>query len=374
MKVALIGTTAQCVLGFRADLISALVADGKKVYAFALDYTEASRKQVESLGATPIDYQFSRSGLNLVADLLNTFKLAAKLKKIAPDLVLSYFSKPVIFGTFAAFLAGVERRVGMLEGLGHVFTTGPQGVSIKRRWLKRVQICLYRLCFPLLERLIVLNQDDLAELCEKHKLKVKKASVLGGIGLRLCDYPYSLPTTAPVTFIFVGRLLAEKGINDYVSAARLVKARYPTARFVILGGIDVSNPGGLSSLAAKQLVHDGIVAHPGHVDNVTDWIAAASVFVLPSYYREGVPRSTQEAMAIGRPIITTDMPGCRDTVVEGENGFLVPPWSPECLAERMVYFLEQPDRIVSMGLASYTIARDRFDESKINRQLLEYLT
>ncbi|MNF75832.1 N,N'-diacetylbacillosaminyl-diphospho-undecaprenol alpha-1,3-N-acetylgalactosaminyltransferase [compost metagenome] len=371
MKIALVGTTAACVLGFRADLIGALVKEGHQVFAFALDYDTDTRAKVRQLGAEPVDYEFSRAGLNPLGDLVNTFKLSRQLKHIAPDIVFSYFAKPVIFGTLAAKLAGVKRRLAMLEGLGYVFTEQPGGASLKARLLKKIQVFLYRASFPFLERLVFLNKDDCADLVERYRIKVSTVSVLGGIGLKLSDYPYSTPPKSPVSFIFIGRLLAEKGVNEFVEAARLVKAQCADAQFVMLGGLDETNPGGLNADGVRSLIDEGLVDHRGHVEDVVSWITDSSVFVLPSY-REGVPRSTQEAMAVGRAVITTDVPGCRDTVVNGVNGFIVPPWSAKDLAEKMMYFINNPDQIETMGLQSYKIAQHDFDAAIVNQRLMGY--
>lgn len=176
-----------------------------------------------------------------------------------------------------------------------------------------------------------------------------------------------------ISFVFIGRLLAEKGIHQYIAAARIVKKKYPEAMFIVLGGVDKDNPGGLSVDALAHLVESGILIHPGHVPNVCEWIAKSSIFVLPSYYREGVPRSTQEAMAMGRPVITTDVPGCRETVIDGVNGFLIPPWAPEKLAEKMFFFIEAPHEVEAMGRESYRIAQELFDAKKVNKKLLSYL-
>ncbi|UVE44003.1 glycosyltransferase family 4 protein [Pseudomonas chlororaphis] len=371
MKIALVGTTAACVLGFRADLIGALVKDGHQVFAFALDYCVETRAKVKQLGAEPVDYVFSRAGLNPLGDLINTYKLSRLLKKIAPDIVFSYFAKPVIFGTLAAMLAGVKRRLAMLEGLGYVFTEQPGGASFKVKLLRKIQVFLYRLSFPFLERLIFLNKDDRVDLVEKNRINVSEVSVLGGIGLKLSDYPYSVPPKDPVSFIFVGRLLAEKGVNEFVGAARLVKAQCGNAKFVMLGGLDESNPGGLTAEGVRTLINEGLVDHRGHVDDVVSWLSASSIFVLPSY-REGVPRSTQEAMAVGRAVITTDVPGCRDTVVNGVNGFVVPPWSAKDLAEKMMFFINNPDQIEIMGLQSHRMAQQDFDAAIVNERLMSY--
>jgi len=371
MKIVLMGTTAACVLGFRADLIKTLVGKGNQVFAFALDFDDDTRAKVRALGALPVDYVFSRTGLNPLGDIINTYKLVKLLKVISPDIVFSYFSKPVIFGTLAAVMAGVKRRIGMLEGLGYVFTERPEGVALKGRLLKFIQVFLYRVSFPFLERLIFLNKDDPVDLVEKYKIKVSKVSVLGGIGLNLSNYPYTVPPVEPISFIFVGRLLAEKGVNEFIQAARLVKRKSPSTRFVMLGGLDESNPGGLTSNGVRALISEGLVDHRGHVDDVAGWLASSSVFVLPSY-REGVPRSTQEAMAIGRPVITTDVPGCRETVIDGLNGFIVPPWSAQALAEKMIHFINNPTQIEAMGLQGFKIAQKNFDVRLVNERLMSY--
>lgn len=372
MKLALIGTTAGCVLGFRADLIQALVDRGDEVYAFAIDYDAASRAKVRAFGAVPVDYSFSRAGLNPLSDMLNTLKLTRTLKTLAPDVVLTYFAKPVIFGTLAARLAKIPKCLGMLEGLGFLFTVGPNGQSRKVRLLKRIQVALYKLSIPRLDCLIFLNPDDRHDLVGRYTINVRDTFVLGGIGLNLADYPLAAPVFEPVRFLFIGRLLAEKGVNEFVGAARRVKAMHPTAEFVLLGGLDNENPGGLSQATLDRLTTDGIVIYPGFVEDVRDWLARSSVFVLPSY-REGVPRSTQEAMAMGRAIITTDVPGCRQTVEQGVNGFIVPPWSETALAEKMCHFIENPGAIEEMGQQSHRLATDRFDARVVNQRLVQRL-
>lgn len=372
MKFTIIGTTAASILGFRCDLILSLVQQGYQVYTFATDFTPAQKQQVIALGAIPVDYKLSRAGLNPLADLKTLLQLKRLLKDIQPDIVFSYFSKPVIYGTLAAALAKVPRRIAMLEGLGFVFTDQPAGPSLKTKLIRRIQVMLYRVAFRFADRVIFLNPDDPVDLLERYKIKTRNVSVLGGIGLNLADYPYSPAPSEPVRFIFIGRLLAEKGVNEYITAAQLVRQRYPDAEFVMLGGLDEANPGGLTRIELDTLIAQGAVIHLGHVDNVGEWLANSSVFVLPSY-REGVPRSTQEALAIGRAVITTDVPGCRETVVDGVNGFFVPPWSSEQLAEKMIRFIEQPELIEQMGKESYRIAQEKFDAQEVNERLVGML-
>jgi len=374
MKVIFIGTVASSFYGFRADLIRTLLKKGHQVYAFTSEYTAEDLKKIEKLGATPITYTLNRGGLNPLADIIATYQLSKKIKAINPDLVFSYFSKPVIFGTLAAKLAKAPRVVGMLEGLGYTFTEQPEGLSKKTQLIKKIQVFLYKIALPQLDQLIFLNPDDPKDLLEKYAINVKKVEVLGGIGLNLQDYPYQPLSNIhlPLKFLFIGRLLKEKGIHEFVQAAKLVKKIYPDTEFTVLGAIDHHNLGALQQTELDSLISSNIIQYPGHVSNIKDWFADSHVFVLPSY-REGVPRSTQEAMAIGRAVITTDVPGCRETVVDGVNGFLVPKWNPEALAEKMIYFIENPEQIQVMGAESYKIAVEKFDAEKVNQRLVNIL-
>ncbi|TXD97487.1 glycosyltransferase family 4 protein [Psychrobacter frigidicola] len=373
MKIILIGTVASSFLGFRSDLIKEIIARGHHVYAFTSEYSINELKEIEGLGAIPVTYKLSRGGLNPIADIKATHSLTKKIKMIAPDLVFSYFSKPIIFGTLAAKLAKVPKVIGMLEGLGYTFTEQPEGLSKRTQIIKRFQVLLYKIALPQLDELIFLNPDDPNDLLTVNNINVKGLSVLGGIGLNLKEYCYSDQYPINITFIFIARLLAEKGIHDYIAAARIVKDKYPDTKFIVLGTIDKEALGALTEKELERLVEENIVEYPGHVNNVSEWIAKSSVFVLPSYYREGVPRSTQEAMAIGRPIITTDVPGCRETVIDGLNGFLVEKWNPQALSEKMIYFIDHPDQIERMGYESYKIAQEKFDADKVNQRLLKLM-
>ena len=373
-KIILVGTVASSFYGFRADLIRAMRVKQYTVYAFTSEYTDADLKQIESLGAIPMTYELNRGGLNPLSDIVATYKLLKKIREIKPDLVFSYFSKPIIFGTIAAKLAKVPKIIGMLEGLGYTFTEQPEGLAKKTELIKKVQVLLYKFALPQLDKLIFLNPDDPKDLIDQYAINVRKVEVLGGIGLNLKEYPCQpiINIQQPINFLFIGRLLKEKGIHDFLNAAKIVKEKYPETQFTVLGAIDPHNLGALTQSELDELISSNIIDYPGHVDNVKDWIAMSHVFVLPSY-REGVPRSTQEAMAIGRAVITTDVPGCRETVEHGVNGFIVAKWNPEALAEKMIYFIEQPEQIEKMGYESYKIAQEKFDARKVNERLLKIL-
>jgi len=374
VKIVIIGTVASSFYGFRAELIYQLLSKGHSVYVFTSEYSNDDFQRIEALGAIPVAYKLNRGGLNPLADIKSTYALSKKIKEIAPDLVFSYFSKPVIFGTLAAKLAKVPQVIGMLEGLGYAFTDQPEGLSNKTKLIKRIQVFLYEIALPQLDKIIFLNPDDPKDLLESHNIKVKQVHILGGIGLDLDVYNHQPidPIDSPINFLFIGRMLKEKGIHDFIAAAKIVKKTHPRVQFTALGSIDSSNPGALQQSELDRLISLNIINYPGQVDNVQDWIADSHVFVLPSY-REGVPRSTQEAMAIGRPVITTDVPGCRETVIDGINGFLVEKWNPQALADKIIYFIEHPEQIKKMGYESYKIAQEKFDADKVNQRLINML-
>jgi len=375
-KVVLIGNTASSLLGFRLDMIKQLISLGYSVYAFTSEYSLNDLKQLKQLGCIPVTYQMSRGGINPFSDLKTLLELKHKITEIQPALVFSYFTKPIIYGSLAAKLSHTPKVIGMVEGLGTPFTIHKNGQSLKVKLIRFIQICLYRIVFPFLDKIIFLNPDDPVDLIKKHRIWHKNSAVniLGPIGLSLDEYSYTeWNEVEPVSFIFIARLLAEKGIYEYIEAAKIVKNKYPQVIFKIIGGLDKENPYGLTQSQLDELVNLNVVEYAGFVTDVAQRIKNTAVFVLPSYYREGVPRSTQEAMAIGRPVITTDVPGCRETVVNGLNGFLVPKWNPEALAEKMCYFIENPKMINVMGLESYKIAQENFDAVKVNKKLFKIM-
>jgi glycosyltransferase involved in cell wall biosynthesis len=284
------------------------------------------------------------------------------------DATFSYFAKPVIFGTLAAKLAGVRYRYSMIEGLGYAFAGGDRS-SVKRRIIRHILLRLYRLSQSGTRRVFFLNPDDQEEFVSHRLVRADQAVRLPGIGVDLERLVYSKPVGAPITFVLAARLILEKGITDFVEAARRIKDRHRDTRFILLGGLD-DNPSGLSREQLEEWVASGVLEWPGMVDDVGAWLMASSVYVLPSFYREGVPRSIQEAMAVGRPVVTTNTPGCRETVRHGENGFLVPPRDVAALVEAMSAFVVQPDLLEAMGKASRRLAEDRFDVHRINCQLI----
>jgi glycosyltransferase involved in cell wall biosynthesis len=369
-RIALITSQAFSLINFRSGLIREMHRRGVIVYALAPDYDDNSLSAVASLGAIPVPYSMSRTGLNPLRDLLDVFRLVTLLRKFKLDLTFSFFIKPVIYGALAARLASVPKYFAMIEGAGYIFTTNNKP-SIYRQLLRRFVILLYRVSLSKAEKVFLLNPDDRELFVKERMVHSTKTILLDGIGVDLDHYRYSKPPLQPVRFIMVARLLKEKGVLDYVKAARIVKAQYPLTRFLLVGSID-RNPGSITQAEVSAWVSEGLIECPGQVDDIRIWIAQSSVFVLPSY-REGLPRSTQEAMAMGRPVITTDVPGCRETVLDGLNGFIVPPLNFQALAKAMLIFIVRPELIISMGTEGFYLAHERFNEKNINKNILSVL-
>ena len=369
-RLALIGNQAFSLINFRGDLIREMTRQGIVVYALAPDYDTVSRNSVAELGAIPVDYSMSRTGLNPFRDGMDVVKLIFQLRHLKVDTSLGYCIKPVIYGTIAAWLAGVRKRFAMIEGAGYVFIEDEKH-SFRRAVLRKLVKLLYRLALSHAHCVFLLNKDDRDLFINEGMVGVEKVRVLDGIGLDIKHFDFSPPVSAPVTFILVARLLREKGVFEYIDAARKIKKSCPSAMFLLVGNVDM-NPGSMNESQVREWVQEGIVEWPGQVSDIRPWLQRASVFVLPSY-REGMPRSTQEAMSMGRPVITTDVPGCRDTVENGINGFIVPVRDSDALAQAMFTFIEHPELIVSMGASSRQIAEKRFDVNKINAQIIEAL-
>lgn len=372
MKIAIVGTIAGSITQFRLPLMKQLINEGHTIYVFAIDFSTEDKIFFEKIGAITIDYKLSRSGLNILIDLKTIIELKNHFKQLKPDVVFSFFVKPVIYGTIAARLANIKKRIGMLEGLGYAFTNQPNGIAFKTWLIKKIQIFLYSISLPFTTNLIFLNKDDYNDLIIKNSIKVKNSFILGGIGVDLNDFPYYKPPINSIKFLFIGRLLKEKGINEFIKAALIVKKKYPLTDFIVLGGTDNTSPNSFNLEELQELVINKILIYPGVVKDVLYWLNKSSIFVLPSY-REGVPRSSQEALAVGRAILTTDVPGCRETVIDGKNGFLIPPFDFEKLSEKMIWLIENPNQIISMGLESRKIAEENFDIRKVNNKLIKIL-
>lgn len=366
-RMAIVSNQAFSIVNFRGELIRDIVSRGVEVFALAPDFDESLECAVRDLGAIPVHMDMDRVGLNPLVAIRVVWRLSRTLSILQIDAVLSYFIKPVIYGGLAAKISGVRSVYSLIEGAGYVYSDGAS--SLTRRFLRGLVNFLYRISLCFSSRVFLLNEDDYRLFVEGRLVDAHKVMRLPGIGLDLDRFKQQEPATQSIMFTFVGRLLREKGVADFVAAARLMKAKYPQIDFLIVGGTD-ANPDSIRREEVLHWVEEGVIQWVGKVADVRNWLGQTSVLVHPSYYREGLPRSIQEAMATGRPIITTDSVGCRESIEDCVNGFLVPVKSPGCIAEAMERFVIDPQLIVRMGKESRRIAEVKFDVHKINEKLL----
>lgn len=371
-SIFIIAQDTTTIFNFRISLIRELTSRGWSVSVLAPHMEVTQRNKIEALGAIVIEAPISRVGINPIRDIYACYFFWRYFKKNKPDVTLSYAAKTNIWATIAGAWASVPLRVAMVEGLGYAFTDdGTNKINLKKRLLRHLLTLLYRMALPFAQKIVVLNPDDQEDIAKIAHISSEKVFMLGAIGVSLEDWKFVPAHLEPITFTFVGRMLREKGVNEFLQAAQNLKGNYPNIRFLLLGGTDV-NPGAISEKELLFWVEQKVVEWPGQVEP-RSWLEKTSVFVLPSYYREGVPRSTQEAMAMGRPVITTDVPGCRDTVEDQVNGFLIPPHDPISLQKAMTKFILRPELISLMGSNSRRIAESKFDEIEANNRLLKVM-
>lgn len=322
--------------------------------------------KLRALGAVPHHVSLTRTGLNPFADVVYFWAMRRVLNAVRPDLCLSYTIKPNIWGSLAASSLGI-RSASMVTGLGYTFISGRGG---RQRAIGSLARWLYRRATSANSIVVFQNPDDVGDFVKAGCLRDRcKARLVNGSGV---DLTYFTPAPLPdePVFLMVSRLIGNKGVREYAAAARRLIGEGRKARFQLAGFID-QGLDGISPSELQQWIAEGI-EYLGHLDDVRSALAGASVCLLPSY-REGTPRSVLEAMAMGRPIITTDVPGCRETVVDGVNGLLVPAREEQRLAEAMAELIDHPGRRALMGAESLKLCRSKFDVKAVNAVLLEHL-
>ena len=367
-SILLFGSYAPSLITFRGALIAQMVERGHSVIAAAPDITEQIAQELRGLGAQVLEVPMNRTGTNPLGDLDLLRRLTVVLGKLKPDVFIPYTAKPVIWGCMAARRAGVPLIAPMITGLGFAFAPP---ASWKQKMMQQAVMALYRKALTGAHQIFFQNGDDVATFRARALLPVDlHLTMVNGSGVDVDAFsPCALPE-GPLRFLMIARLLKAKGVREYAEAAMKVKQAHEAVEFALVGWID-EGPDAISKGELDSWIAGGI-EYQGVLDDVRPALASASVYVLPSY-REGTPRSVLEAMAMGRAILTTDVPGCRETVLEGENGFMVPARDADALAKAMLRFIEAPDLAVSMGAASRVIAEDKYDVHKVNQTILAAL-
>lgn len=355
MRVVVVANTAWYLVNFRLNLMKALQAKSYEVIAVAPDDTvHAARLRDSGMRFVPVP--ISGSGTNPLKELLSVWHLRRIFKRNGCQVVLSYTPKGNLYSAIASLSCKLP-FIPNVSGLGSSF--------IRTNWVTRVVKVLYRLTMGRAHKVFFQNLDDMAVFVDAGLVPPERCERLPGSGVDLFRFQYQpMPDRDPLqpVFLLVARLLWDKGVGEYADAARLVLKRYPLAKFHLLGFLDVDNPSAVSRDQVQSWESEGVVKYLGPTDDVRPFIKNSDCVVLPSY-REGVPRTLLEAAAMGRPVITTDAPGCRDTVINGETGWLCRPRDVNDLADRMLAFIETwPKERAAMGQKGRARIELEFDE------------
>lgn len=373
-KILIVCDSSKTLLDFRGKLIERMIQNNQ-VYVFTPEITQDFvRKRLQHLGVKVIESKLKGSYVSIFSDINFMLSLFRLIREIDPDVFFPYTLKPVIYGTLIAKLCRVKLMTPMLTGLGYSFTDGNTSnkmvVAITKFLLKYSLKANSRL------NIIFQNKDDAQQLVDLKILSSKhNIFVVNGSGVDLSHYAYTKPKTDSVTFLMIARLINAKGINEYLEAAKIIHAKYPSTKFNLIGDYD-KNIDCIPNELYDKIISGVPIQYLGRVDDVRPAITDASVVVLPSYYREGVPRSILESLAMGRAVITCDSPGCRETVnrqLNRENGFLVPAKDSIALASRMEYFILNRDKIIPFGEEGLAYAREKFDVNLVNRDMLKIM-
>ncbi|EGQ9935149.1 glycosyltransferase family 4 protein [Vibrio vulnificus] len=366
MKIILLGVLPSSLTNFRGELIKEYVSTGFPVETYCSGATPEDIEKVNSLGASCNNYSVARNGLNPIKDLVTLFQLSKLTRKVGNKKILAYTIKPVIWGGVASRLSSTTSFYALVTGLGYAFQPGGKLKTALNNLVKN----LYKIALKSANAVIFQNPDNMQVFIDQGIVPKEKCFLVNGSGVDLSHYEKE-PLSNKPHFLLIARLLGDKGIREYAKAAAVVKQQYPEAEFHLVGPEDPS-PDGIQISEVNQWHESGVINYHGATTDVRPFIKACNIFVLPSYH-EGMPRTVLEAMAMGRPVLTTNVPGCKETVVNGENGWLVEKANVEQLAERMIWFIEHPEQWKIMGDKGHQMANEKFDVHKVNAEILKIM-
>ena len=349
------------VIAFRKPLIKYLQSNGYEVGVIAQDNNRED--DIKALGVSFFCAKQDNRALNPFSMIQYRKEIAKILTKEKPDIVFTFQLKPNTFGVKAAKKAGVKNVFSMVEGAGDVFIND----TLKWKIVRFVVCKLYKSAFKNAKKVFFLNNDDKAEFLQRKLVKEQQCEIVHGIGVDLEHFAYK-PIKNDRTFLMVARMLKTKGVYEYCKCARIVKQKYPDAVFNYLGA-----EGTVKISDIQEYIDDGSINYLGVAKDVRPYLEDCSVFVLLSYYREGLPMSIMEAESTGRAVLTSDNVGCRDSIVNEYNGFLVAKKDYQALAERCCELISNPQKLVEMGENSRKLAEKQFDSKQINGRICEVI-
>lgn len=365
MKVMFITAATFTIPWFREDMLKEFKRRCGEVVVLGDDSDDRWIGYFQDLGVKYRTYQVSRNGLNPLQDLDTYRQLREILREEKPDKVMTNFVKANVYGCLAAHHEGISDIYVMMGGLGSVF----HGNDRKSRLARKFVTAEYRASLKYAKRVFFQNDEDSALLKQLGLVTDAQIVRINGSGVNLEHFAQK-PLPEKTSFIFIGRLVRGKGVMDYLDAARIVKKDHPEIEFKLVGPYD-TNPTGLKPSDIQPYIDDGTVTYYGEQKDVRPFLETSSVFVLPSYYGEGTPKSALEAMAVGRPLIVADAVGCREVIEDGYNGFLVPSRDPNALAKAINRAVSNSSLLERMANTSRAMAEEVFDVCRVNSMICE---
>lgn len=324
-------------------------------------------KIIEQAGLKVIPLDIDRSNTGIYSNVKVFFSICRVFRNLRPDLLHNVAQKPVILGSIAAYLCGVPKVINALGGLGFIFISK----DFKAKILKRVVSAIYKILFNSIRcNLIVQNKDDFAFFVENLSIQKHRICLIRGAGINIDSFPFQPLPPEPIKITLVARMLKDKGVFEFIEAAKLLQADFPSVVFQLVGNTDSKNPNSFSDDELNESCRNSNVRWLGRIDNILSVWKTSHIAVLPSY-REGLPKSLLEAASVGRPIVTTDVPGCREVVIDGFNGYLVRPYSSKDLANKLSKLLTNTDLLPEMGLKSRELTVKYFSSVAVNNATLK---
>lgn len=364
MKIAVLSSHTSSLFWFRMDMMKDFIKHGHTVIALGPESEDNWKSKFKENGIQYKQLFVERNGINPFSDLKTYKELCQFMKQEKPDKVFAYQAKTVVYGSIAAKMNGITEVYPLIAGLGSIF----RGEGLKNKIIKTVMKIEYRAACKASKKVFFQNNDDKSEFINNGLILEDKVVIINGSGVNLEKFkPEPLPETP--AFLFIGRLIKDKGVMEYLEACKRIKAEYPEVRCLLVGPYD-SNPSALQPEELKPYLEQNIIEYFGEQSDVRPYIKQCSTYILPSYH-EGTPKTVLEAMAIGRPVITSDAPGCRETVTDGYNGFLVAVKDIDGLVKKMETLIQDPEMSKLMAERSLKLAREKYDVNLVNESIMQ---
>ncbi len=361
-KILVVSSHTSSLFWFRLDMMKGFVSAGYEVVALGQDPESDWADKFAEHNIRYRQLYVERNGMNPFKDLKTLKMLNDIFKEEKPDKIFCYQAKTIIYTCLAARKNKIKEVYPLIAGLGSIFRSS----NLKGRLVRLIMLTEYKVALRNAKKIIFQNNDDLSTFVKEKIVNPEKCCIINGSGVDLEKFK-PMPMPDNTAFLMICRLIKDKGIIEYLEACRIIRKEYPSVRCLLVGPFD-TNPSAITPEELKQYIDDGTIEYFGEQDDIRPYIEQSSVFVLPSYH-EGTPKTVLENMAAARAIITTDAPGCRETVTDGLNGWLVPTKNITAVAEKMKIFILDPMLAETMGAEGRHIAEEKYDVKKVNESI-----